>query len=207
MYPEQPRPPQPVDYLNQIAPHTPKRRLPSFRPGPRLFAIIGAALIILIIIISIVVNSVTTAQRAPLQHLAARLASTTTVVANAQSNIKSSDLRSLNSNLGIYLANTNRDIAAPLLSAGVNISNIPDSVTKAESSTALTARLEDDRLNAVYDNQYAVEMAYQLDTILNLMQQIKESTGNAQLKNFLASAYTNLQPTQKAFADYNAANS
>jgi hypothetical protein len=154
-----------------------------------------------------VVNSVTTAQRAPLQHLAARLASTTTVVANAQSNIKSSDLRSLNSNLGIYLANTNRDIAAPLLSAGVNISNIPDSVTKAESSTALTARLEDDRLNAVYDNQYAVEMAYQLDTILNLMQQIKESTGNAQLKNFLASAYTNLQPTQKAFADYNAANS
>lgn len=207
MYPEQPRPPQPVDYLNEIAPQAPKKQLISFKPGPKLFAILGAALIILIIIISIVVNSITTAQRAPLQHLAARLASTTTVVANAQANIKSSDLRSLNSNLGIYLANTNRDLVAPLLSAGVNISNIPDSVTKAESSTALTARLEDDRLNAVYDNQYAVEMAYQLDTILNLMQQIKESTGNAQLKNFLASAYTNLQPTQKAFADYNAANS
>jgi len=207
MYPDQPRPPQPVDYLNEIAPHTPKKRLISFRPGPKLFAVIGAALIILIIIISIIVNSVVSAQRAPLQHLAARLASITTVATNAQANIKSSDLRSLNSNLGIYLANTNRDVAAPLLAAGVNVSNIPDSVTKAESSAALTARLEDDRLNAVYDNQYAVEMAYQLDTLLNLMQQIKESTSNTQLKNFLTSAYTNLQPTQKAFADYNAANS
>ena len=206
MYPDQPGPPQPVDYLNEIAPHAPKKQL-SFKPSPKLFAVAGGILIILIIIISIVVNSVTAAERAPLQHLAARLASTTTVASAAQVNIKSSDLRSLNSNLSIYLANTNRDLATPLLSAGVDINNIPDSVTKAESSTALAARLEDDRLNAVYDNQYAVEMAYRLDTLLNLMQQIKESTGNTQLKNFLTSAYTNLQPTQKAFADYNAANS
>ncbi len=205
MYPDQPRPAQPVDYLNQIAPQAAKKQ--RLKPGPKLYAIVGGILIILIIIISIVVNSVVAAQRAPLQHLAARLASTTTVASAAQATIKSSDLRSLNSNLSIYLTNTNRDLAAPLLSAGVDISSIPGSVTKAESGDTLTARLEDDRLNGVYDNQYAVEMAYRLDTILNLMQQIEESTGNTKLKDFLTSAYTNLQPTQKAFANYNAANS
>lgn len=206
MYPNTPQPnPTPVDYLNQIAPQTSKKKIFTF--GPRSFILIGIALVVLVIAVSIIVNVIINTQRHPLEQLSARLNATATVVNGAQTKLKSTQLRSLNSNLKIYLTNTNRDIADPLLSAGVNVTKLSASVTKDESSDALTARLEDARLNAVYDRTYAREMAYQLATIVTLMKQIDSSTSNQKLKNFLDSAYTNLVPTQKAFEDFNAANS
>jgi len=38
------------------------------------------------------------------------------------------------------------------------------------------------------------------------MRQVNNSTNNQSLKAFLDSAYTNLEPTQKQFAQFNAAN-
>jgi len=207
MYPEQPQPfqtPPPPDYLNQIAPQTNTKKF--FTPSPKLFAIIGGILVLLVIILSITVNAIAGGQRQPLQQLAARLSSTETVVNDAQQHLKSSQLRSLNSNLKIYLTNTNRDVAAPLLSAGVNTAKLSESVVAAESTTKLSETLENARLNVDYDRTYAREMAYRLDTILILMQKIYSSTNNSSLKTFLQSAYSNLEPTQKEFADFNAAN-
>lgn len=207
MYPNQPQPmptPQPTDYLNQIAPQAPKKAL--FTLGPKLILMVLGVLIIVIVTLAIVLNGVASAQRKPLQQLAARLDSTEQIVNSAQSHLKSSQLRSLNSSLKIYLTNTNRDVAAPLLSAGVNVDKLGDSVTKEESPDAINARLEDARLNAVYDRTYAREMAYQLDTLITLMKQIYASTNNSELKTFLNATYASLEPTQKGFAEFNVAN-
>jgi hypothetical protein len=196
--------PLPNDYLNQIAPQAQKKPLFSF--GLKQIVMIGAVLVILVIILAVIVNSISGSGRSPLEHLSAKLTATQAVTNSAQANLKSSELRSLNSNLKLYLTNTNRDITAPLLSAGVDVAKLDTSIVEAESTVSLSARLEDARLNAVYDQTYAREMAYQLGQTMTLMVQINSSTSNSKLKAFLKSAYSSLKPTQESFANFQATN-
>jgi hypothetical protein len=211
MYPNQPQqtpspmPPSPGDYLNQIAPQTPKK--PLFRlSGLRLILAVIAGLVVVVSIFALVINAVSASRRHPLEQLSARLTATESIVADAQDNLKSSELRSLNRSLKIFLTNTNRDIAEPLLDSGVNVKKLDKDTVAKESGEDITSRLEDARLNAVYDRTYAREMAYQLETIITLMKQIYRSGGSDSLKSFLVTAYGNLEPTQQSFADFNAAN-
>jgi hypothetical protein len=190
----------PVDYLNQIAPKESKKSV--FSLGIKQILIISGGLIAAVLILAGIVNAMADNQKAPLQQLSARLSATESIATNAQGTLKSSKLRSLNSNLKLYMTNTNRDISAPLLAAGVSTAKISEKIVSAESTAALAERLEDARLNGVYDRTYAREMTYQLGTLLTLMNQLYGSTSNAELKVFLKSAYDNLVPTQESFANF-----
>lgn len=192
-----------IDYLDQIAPKVPKnRRFSNFQIA--IFG--GIGLIVFIVIISLIAVASGGGGSSP-ERLAARLASTEAIVSGAQAKLKSSELRTLNSNLKIYLTNTNRDIVVPLTAIGVNIKTLDPVVTKSEAGTDVSLRLEDARLNAIYDRTYAREISYRLDTIVSLMQEIRKSTNSTSMKTFLDSAISNLQPTQKQFSDYNDTNS
>jgi predicted outer membrane protein len=191
-----------VDYLNQIAPQAPKKMRFS-RLQYILIAVVGL-LVVLTIIFGIIVSSKTSVE--PEKQLAARLQSTEKIVGDAQTKLKSSQLRTLNSNLKIYLTNTNRDIAAPLLKSGVDVTKLDKTIVASEAGTDITARLEDARLNAVYDRTYAREISYRLSTLVALMRQINTSTKSQSLKTFLDNAYKNLAPTQKQFDQFNATN-
>lgn len=189
-------------YLDQIAPTETKKPI-LMRLGPLQMIVGGIVLIILILLIVGIVNSILKAPLVSLQQLSARLNTTATLVEGASNNLNSSELQTLNSNLKIYLTNTNREIIEPFQSVGVSTTKIDASITDQESGTAIAARLEDARLNAVYDRTYAREMAYQLDTILNLMKKSYSSIGSTAVKNVLQSAYENLAPIQQDFADFN----
>lgn len=212
MDPQQnPQNPQPgqgtsLDYLNQIAPTASKKALPfiggPLKPIHYIFAGL-IVLLVIVLIVSIASNAGGGAKR-KLEHLAARLSTTATIVEDAESRLKSTTLRTLNSNLKLSLANTNRDIVAPLARVGITTSKLPASVTEEEAATDVTNRLEDARLNAVYDSTYAREIAYQLDTTLTLMKDAYSSSKNEQVKSFLTTAYNNLEPTKEAFAEFNA---
>lgn len=191
-----------VDYLNQIAPQAPKK-MGFSRMQYILIAAVGLV-VVLTIVFGVIVSSSNSTN--PEQQLAARLIGTEKIVGDAQVQLKSSQLRTLNSNLKIYLTNTNRDIAAPLLKSGVNVAKLDKTVTANEAGTDITTRLEDARLNAVYDRTYAREISYQLGTIVALMRQVNTSTKSQSLKAFLDDAYKNLEPTQKQFAEFNATN-
>jgi hypothetical protein len=197
-------PPSSVDYLNQIAPKQQKKL--SFSRGPRLFIFIGIIAVLVVVAAAIVLNIIAQSTRHPLEQMAARLNATEKIVTSAKPHLKSSELRGLNSNLALYLTNTNRDISEPLLSAGVHVDKLDKKILSEESSDPILERLEDARLNAIYDRTYAREMAYQLETLITLMKQIYSSTGNSELKEFLQTTYASLEPTQKAFAEFNAAN-
>jgi len=193
----------PLDYLNQIAPSEQKApRLGSFKP----VHFIAAGLIALLLLI-LVIGLVTKAAGGPtanMEHLAARLQATAKIAAAADPNIKSGKLAALNSNLDIFLTNTNRDIAAPFKEVGVDTAHLSKAMITSEAGTQLSARLDDARLNAVFDSTYAREMAYQLATILTLMKEVYKVTGNTDVKNFLENAYTNLEPTQQSFDSFSA---
>lgn len=142
----------PVDYLNQIAPQVQKPVMNK----KGVFVLIGAVIFLLII----AVFAITSSGNGPvekMQTLAARLKTLHTIATSSQKNIKSGALRSANSNLSIYLANTNRDIVAPLSKNGVNTKSINSSIEKKEKGEALTKTLEDARLNAIFDRTYARE--------------------------------------------------
>lgn len=200
--PTQPAPMVSVDYLNQIAPQTPKRKILLTRKQLILVSIVGFVFLLVIILVAAVGLS---SNKKPLEQLAARLQSTQTIATDAATKLKDSQLLALNSNLEIYLTNTNRDIAAPLLKDNVDVTKLDKTIVASEAGTDILTRLENARLNAVYDSTYAREMSYRLDTIVALMKQIYSSTNNSELKTFLNNAYTNLVPTQKAFANFNVA--
>jgi len=191
-----------IDYLNQIAPQASKKMKLSLIQ----IILIAVGALAIIITLSIVITSLANAGKNDLQHLAARLQSTETIVGDAQNKIKSTNLRALNSNLKIYLTNTNRDIAAPLLLQNITASKLDKTIISSESGADITSRLEDARLNAVYDRTYAREIAYRLSTVIALMNKIDSSTSSTGLKTFLSDSIKNLEPTQASFEDFNATN-
>lgn len=194
----------PIDYLNQIAPQAPKKML--FSLSKRNVAIFGGIIIVIIIVIATLASSLSGGINQT-ERLAARLLSTQAIMDDATSKIKTTQLRTLNGNLKIYLTNTIRDIGPILTADKIDITKLNSKVLAAESNTKVLAILEEARLNVMYDRTYAREMSYKLDTVLTLMKQIQNSTKNMKLKTFLQDAYDNLQPTQQQFADFDAANS
>jgi dGTP triphosphohydrolase len=192
--------------LNQIAPQPTRNKFDLLHQKPSRLALIGLGVaFVVVILLSIVIGIMTGDNN--IEHLAARLNSTQSTAISATNNIKSTQLRALNSSLKLYLTNTIRDATPIFDKNGVKVDSLSSSVTKTESNTKMLATLEDARLNAIYDRVYAREMAYQLDNVITLMRQIYSSTNSSNLKNFLNSSYKSLEPTQKQFADFNAANS
>lgn len=139
-------------------------------------------------------------------QLSARLSSTEKIVASATGVIKNNQLKSANSDLKLYLANTIRDIDTPLKNLKIDVAKLPADITTAENGEAIKTRLEDARLNAKYDSTYSREMSYQLSTLLSLLQQLYQSSGRAETKATLKTAYDSLVPIQKTFASFSASN-
>ncbi|MFI5212868.1 MAG: hypothetical protein ACHQTE_02815 [Candidatus Saccharimonadales bacterium] len=196
MYPDQNQ--YSIDYLNQIAP---VQKKPGLANKFTLIIIIAAVLIVATIGL-IALASSSAGPTNDMQTLAARLQNLQTVADGAQKNLKSSALRSTNSNLSLFLTNTNRDIVTPLGNNHVNVTKLDASVVKAEKNDTLASTLEDARLNAVFDDTYAREMTYQLATISALMTKIYTSTKSNSLKTFLVNTDKNLQPIKKQFTAF-----
>jgi len=193
----------PLDYLNQIAPQAPKRHL--FELNLRTIITGAIILVIIMIIISLVSGAIAGARKEPWQQLSARLDATATIADEATSNIKSSQLRSSNSDLKLYLTNTQRDLTAHLVRLNIDPKKLPASIVAKESATSMLADLEDGRLNARYDSTYAREMGYQTATLIALLNQLITSTSGTS-KAFVQTAHDNLYPTYKAIADFNTTN-
>lgn len=205
MYPNDPQNTQPIttDYLNEIAPI--QNNKGDFTGKKRLI-IIGLIIATLLSFILLTISVVLSGSDKKVEILAARLNSTIDIADEADSNLKSSKLRADNSNLKLFLTNTIRDIEPILASDNIDIDKLSESAVTAESNESIMATLEDARLNAVYDQTYAREMAYKLETILSLMKQIYSSTKDEDLRELLENTYTNLEPTQESFAAFNSTN-
>lgn len=190
----------PLDYLNQIAPEAPKK--PAFEFNLRTVIFGGLILIALVIVIAIVSSILSSSSREPWTRLSLRLNATAEVVNDANSKIKSSQLKTINSNIKLAISNTQRDLQAPLEKLELNKNKPNPRLVEQESSAALLERLENARLNARYDAAYAREMSYQLATILALLSQL-HSSSSPQTKEILATAYNNLEPIHKSLDTYN----
>lgn len=194
----------PLDYLNQIAPQTPKKQ--RFQLNMRTVIFGGVIAVVLVIILALTVSGLAGRGKEPWQTLSARLTTTQTIANDATTNLKNSQIRSANSDLKIYLTNTQRDLAAPLQRADIDPKKLPASVSMQESATAMIERLEDGRLNAKFDSTYAREMSYHLSTILALHQQLYAASKNPSTREFLSNSFSSLEKIQEDFANFSASN-
>lgn len=196
--------PLPANYLDQIAPQNTSHHSFGNLPMPmRILAILVGALTV-VLIAAVIINLANGTKDT--DKLAARLVSVQTIVKDVADNnkIKSSSLRATNTDLKTYLVNTIRDIEPILKKDNLDINKLPKYLLNTADDNALTTRLEDARLNAVFDQTYAREMAYELGNILILMKKAHNQTSNGTLKSFLSGAMTNLEPTQESFAKFSA---
>lgn len=138
-----------------------------------------------------------------MQTLAARMLTLQTVSEKAQKNIKSNKLAGTNSSLNVFLTNANHAIVEPLKTNGVDVKKIDKEITAAEKGDELTKKLEDARLNAVFDRTYAREMSYQLKTVESLMQTLYLKSKSKSLKDFLAKTDENIAPIIKQLDSFN----
>lgn len=192
------------NYLDEIAPQAPKRSFVLNKT--RLIVLISILALVVIIILSVVVGQINASRTEPWERLSARLTATNAVVTSSAGKIKNSSLRSTNSNLKISLTNTQRDLATPLATIGIDTAKLSPSITSSESNVTMLARLEDARLNAKYDSTYAREMSYQLSKLLTLLQQLYSSSSNLDNKKFLQTTYENFEPVQKSLSEFSASN-
>ena len=199
MYPD-PNTQAPIDYLNQIAPQPQK---PGLNKGA-LIGVIALIAVVLAVVIGFVmfISSSASGPKTSMITLAARMQAVQEVSDKAQKNIKSSQLRSVNSNLKILLTDANRDIAAPLLAEKIDVAKLDKAVVAKEKADKITATLEDARLNATYDDTYAREMSFKLKTISLLMQQIYDQSNSKAMQDFLMETDDNLSPIQKQLDDF-----
>jgi hypothetical protein len=198
MYPNTPEP-LPSDYLDQIATQSSKSQ--SLKNPLVIAAVVAVVLILVVSVLGILASG----RSKDTDTLAARLVNTKTIVDDATSKIKDSQLKAINSTFNLYLTNTIRDITPILEAEGTKITKLDAKVLSLESTSTLEQTLEDARLNAIFDRVYAREMAFRLDTTLTLMKKIYSQTSKNSLKTYLSEAYENLEPIQAQYDGFNSA--
>ena len=191
----------PINYLDQIA--APTQKKPSLLKNKITIALIALAAVALVIVTLSALPKKTNQS----ELLAVRLLATRTIAEGATSRLKNTKVRSINSNLKIYLTNVIRDLTPFLVSGKIDIKKLDKAILAKESTDGLTERLLDARLNGVYDRTYTREMAYMLSTVITTYSSVEKATNNAAYKAFLIKAKEDLATTQKEFAEYNADNS
>jgi hypothetical protein len=188
------------DYLNQIATPVPVKKINPLL----LWGLIGGLLLLAVIVIVNVASSGGT-PTASLASVGARLSQLQKTSESAQKNIQSSELRSINSSLTLALTNANHDMAAPLKKKSIKLTDKKNStIAKVNKDFAsLDSRLEDARLNAVYDRTYAREMSYIIKTLESDMAVLYKSTNSKSVKDALTTTNTNLVPLGQGFDSFN----
>ena len=160
----------------------------------------------LTLIIGIIAGLVGSGPATDWQRLSLRLATTEAIAEDSDALIKNSQLRSINSEIKLYITDTNRDLTTRLEAKKIDPEKASDTIIAAEANADMLDRLESGRLNAKYDSTYAREMTYQIGTILALYQKLNSSTNSAADKEFLANAYENLAPIQQRLTNFSASS-
>lgn len=140
-----------------------------------------------------------------LTAVAAKLANLQTVSDEARKNVQSSELRTLNSTLFLSLTNTNRDLAEQLKKQDIKLTDKKDEAValSAAELEELKGRLEDARLNAIYDRTYAREMLYELRTLRSDMEVLYKKSRSKDVKDILNTADNNLSPITESLSTFN----
>ena len=197
----------PIDYLNQISPVAQKSAGPS--PKLLLIAIITCVVVAIGFVILMLTNGSgqSTKLTYKAEELSTRLETMKELVDTNHKNIHDNSLRTQNSTLSIFLSSTMAETKDPLSSIAPNIGKKPTKeITTSEEklSTDLQAKLDDSQLAGTFDRTYAREIAYQIDLLIGLMNEVYTKTNNDQVHESLEKLSKSIVPIKKAMSTFSA---
>ena len=199
---QQPVPGPGIDYLNSIAAQPQVKTINPFI----LWGLIAAALIAVIVIV-IAIASGGNSPTKQLAQVGASTASLKVLTETANDDIQNSELRSINSSLTLTLTNTNRDLAGYLKKEQINLKDVKKDKTIAAVTASygeVSQRLEDARLNGLYDRTYVRELIYLLKTLHADMEELYGSSNSKSLKTVLETNDNNLAPLLESLEAFKA---
>lgn len=210
MWPEQQQqqqPEYPIDYLNQIAPTTPKSAGPS--PKLLLIAIITCVVVAIGFVAFMLTNGSgqSTKISYKAEELSSRLETLKKIVDDNHDDIQENSLRTQNSTLSIFLSSSIADTKDSLGSLAPNASKKPTKEITANEeklSTDLQAKLDDSQLAGTFDRTYAREIAYQIDLLIGLTNEVYTKTSKADVRSSLEKLSQSIIPIKKAMATFSA---
>lgn len=193
-----------IDYLNKLAGTTPATK--TVAPANQKKILIGVGIFLALSLSAVLL--VLANQKGPTNTSTERVLYTTIfnnseIADEASKEIKSSQLSSLNSAYYGQLVNDMTAMSAPLAKRGIDAKELGKAAKKAAAFQETLQKLEDARLNAIYDQTYATELNYQLQSIIMLMEKIEKLSSNKAMVDFVKKGKPNYITIQDGLEDYN----
>lgn len=176
-----------LSYRDEMPPVPEKKKvkLIEFNSRTLLFIGIGVGVVILGILLLIWANS--GGVNTQLQHLSARLDTMQTIANESDRSIRNPDLRKFNSDLRLLTTGNINKLRDPM--AAVGMTQVSDGVRAQEADTATIERLERAKSGGDFDIVYARVTEQKIDTIIALIREIYDESGNNNLREALSESY------------------
>lgn len=176
--------------------------------GPKIerkFIIAGAAVGVMLLAAAAIF--IFTPKKTPTTQTPSRLygtiVDTQKVTKDAGKRIKNNRLKSINSTLNASLVNASTNLEKPLGGLGVDTKKLRATVQKTEyHDQHLVDKLEDARLNAVYDRTYTTQMEYKVKDIQLNMQAISKAGTTKEANDAFKKVDTDLNTVIKSLEEY-----
>lgn len=193
-----------IDYLNKLAgTSTPTK---TVAPANQKMVLIGVGIFLalsLSVLLLVFANQKGPTNTSTERALYTTIFNNSEIADEASKEIKSSQLSSLNSAYYGQLINDMTAMSQPLAKRGIDAKELGKAAKKAAAFEETLQKLEDARLNAVYDKTYAAELDYQLRSIIMLMDKIQKFSSNKAMVDFVKKGKSNYTTIQNGLEDYN----
>lgn len=193
-----------IDYLNKLAGTTTPTK--SAAPANQKIILIGVGVFLalsLAVLLLIFANQKGPSGPPAEQTLYTTIFNSAEISSEASKHIKNSQLSSLNSAYHGQLVNDLTAMSEPLAKRGIDAKELGKAAKKAAEFEEVLQKLEDARLNAVYDKTYAAELDYQLQSIIMLMEKVEKLSSNKDMVEFVKKGSDNYTTIQDGLKDYN----
>lgn len=188
------------NYLDTIAAPQRQNTLNPFV----LWGIIGGVILALIVVVLFMFNSGGPSQAESFTSYVHRVQALSKLTTSSTKTIQSTELRALNATTSSVLGTANQESTSVL--GTVELKKLP-AATKTSPVTAefseLTTKLNDARLNVVYDRVYAREVGYQLAKIRAELNALHKSSKSKSLRTYLEKTDDNLKPLVSQYNEFN----
>lgn len=193
----------PPTYLDQIAAQPTQ---PTMKPW-LLWTLIGGVILAVAVVGMLILNSGGPSQSERLTRFVYRVNALRQLSVDNAKNIQDSKLLATNAQLGSVLAGISQQSTDPLARNGIKeLPKEPKNSLITAEYAKLRTKLDDARLNVVFDRTYSREVAYQLRTLRAEATVLYKNSRNESVKSYLETSDTNLKSLETQFADFNEAS-
>jgi hypothetical protein len=189
-----------IDYLNQLA--GANKQANQFNPKIVIGGIVGFLALALAVLLLVVNNGGGPTGPKPEETLYKTVVDTAQITNDSKRKIGSSELVSINSSLNILLLNSITGMAEPLQKSGLDAKKLESAAKKEKAFEKPMAKLEDARLNAIYDRAYVREIGFKIQSMMLLIEKINKISTNKPLKEYLGKTKPDLETIEKALDDF-----